>query len=246
MPQPIPPIFRLAIAESSRGLLLGGTGVGKSTLSKQLMLMWMARPKRRLLIVDSKPRWRGTFRANGFSARWMYRGWDHGDEFPNSVVCTNMQEFKYAWTAYPKFAIIVQDDEDLAFLAEAAAYVYQWAKRHKEKVLVVVDETMDHFTIGAAPKVKAGHIWARLARSGRELGIAVLYCSQRSKQIPISIIEEISYLFLFRLDFEEDMDRLRAMSIPRALVPPKTDRIFKYWRKSLRTKIWGPLRVRLP
>ena len=240
------PIFRLAIAPSSRGLLLGGTGTGKSTLLKQLMLMWIAVPGRRLLIIDSKPRWRATNRANGLSAKWIYRGWDHGDEFPNSILATNMDEFRYVWKAFPKFAVIAQSDEDMEFLAAAAAFVYNAAKRSKTKVLIAVDETMDHFSIGAAPLAKSGRIWQRLARSGRELGIAVLYASQRSKQIPISIIEEISYLFLFRIDYVEDIDRLRAMGIPKDLLPPRRDFIFNYWRKSIRSRIWGPFKVSHP
>ncbi len=230
---------------STRGLLIGGTGVGKSTLAKQLLLIWIQTPKRRLVIFDSKPRWKGERLLNGTSAKGLYRGWKHGEIFPGSIVIRSVNEFIAAWKMYPNFPLIVQEEEDMNVHAQCAKIAYEYAKRSEEDVMLYVDETMDHFTESARPRSKFGGIWARVARSGRELGIGALFATQRSRMIPVQIMEEMSYLFLYQLDYEEDMARMRAMGIPRNMHPPNRVHLFYYWRKSNRRKIWGPYKLKV-
>lgn len=185
--------------------------------------------------------------AQGRSTRSIYKGWAHGDVIPDSVLVTDLDDFKMAWDLYGhKFAIVVQNDEDMAVHADIATFIYNWSKNHKDVILLYVDEMMDHFREGGAPIAKAGTIWGRIARSGRELGIGILFGAQRSKRMSISLIEELKFLFLFRLDYEEDVDRLRAMGLPRSVVMPTQDHVFVYWNKRQRTKIWGPFKLRLP
>lgn len=220
---------------SKRYLLIGGTGTGKSTLANVMLLNWKTKnPKSILIILDSKPRWRGELNINHLSAKSMYRGMTHGETFPDSMVVSDAKEFDIAWKQYRKrYTIIVQNDLDMDLHGYVANYVYTASKREKTPILVYVDETMDHFQPSTQPRSKTfGYAFTRICRSGRELGIAAIFASQRTKSIPVSIVEEMSELFLFRLDFEEDLKRLKEMGVTGDIPKPNGHKFYIFKREN--------------
>src|SRR5215467_10056494 len=67
-----------------RGVCIGQTGCGKSTLSTELVRRFLRDyPKSRVLIIDSKPRYRATHRVNGWSLH--YPKWAKGDTIQGSI-----------------------------------------------------------------------------------------------------------------------------------------------------------------
>jgi len=77
----------MAISPSSRHLIAGQTNSGKSTIAGELLTDWV-RKGRRLVIFDTKPRWKAEYLPNGMSASRRYRGWTLGEPFLNSIsVC---------------------------------------------------------------------------------------------------------------------------------------------------------------
>lgn len=212
-------------------------------MAKELMLIWLEQ-KRRLVILDSKPRWRGEILTNSLPAKRLYRGMNHGDVLAGSVVVRNMDEFIAAWKYHPERPIIVQSDIDMDLHAAAATYVYEASKKEKRPVLIYIDETMDHFYPSGQPiSTKLGRIYGRICRSGRELGLAALFASQRTKSIPVSIMEEMSYLFLFEIDFDQDLARLKEMGIKGDIPSPK-DHSFFYYRRAEK-KFYGPFKLKV-
>lgn len=220
--------------ESKRYLLIGGTGTGKSTLANVMLLNWKKKKNHILVILDSKPRWRGELTINHLPAKGMYRGMTHGETFPDSMVVSDSKEFDIAWKQYrSKYTIIVQNDLDMDLHAWVANYIYTAAKREKKPILIYLDETMDHFQPSTQPRSKAfGYAFTRICRSGRELGIAAIFASQRTKSIPVSIVEEMSELFLFRLDFEEDLKRLKEMGVTGDIPKPNGHKFYIFKREN--------------
>lgn len=200
-------------------------------------------PKSIIVILDSKPRWRGEIRANGLLAKKLYRGMDHGEVLEGAVVCTSPEEFSAAWSEWrSKRPIIVQEDKDLDFHAWAVDQIYTLSKKERLPILIYVDETMDHFHPSTQPRSRGfGYSFTRICRSGRELGIAAIFASQRTKSIPTSVLEEMSTLYLFELDFEQDVKRLQEMGVSGNIPKPKEHVFYQYVRKG---KHWrGPYKL---
>lgn len=234
-------ISNLALAKSQRALILGGTGSGKSTLSERLILQFrMNYPESKILILDSKPRFRAEWTPQGIKASRRYRNWDHGPTIPESVAINNLDEFKESWGRnYSVFIAQVTDDNDdvsdLTFIAQ------EFFKRSRASIpqLLVVDEGMDFYTESGSPIRGTLPAIKRTSRAGRERGMALLFCSQRARNIPVQIMSEMSKLYLFRLDYTEDVKRLREMGVP-PIESPLDNHQFKYWTKATPKKIYGP------
>lgn len=237
-------LARLALAPSQRGLLLGGTGTGKSTLAKQLMIQWrMPKEKRILIIFDSKPRWGASWMVSGLTAKHIFRGMQHLDFFPGSVLVRTPDEFVAAWRQYRyTHPIIVQESESMDTHALIARWVFEHSKRERAPILVYADEMMDHFRGNGYPVSQWGTVWARFSRNGRELGIAFLAASQRTKAIPVSIVEELSKVYLFEIDRPEDLDRLRDCGFDARNLPRLPEHSFWYYTRAGK-RVFGPYRL---
>ena len=208
------------------------------------MTMWLEKPNRRLVIFDTKPRWRAEYLVTGISSKSRYKGWRHGDVFPNSVSITTLNEWNQLknWRTNP--VVIVQtlpgEEPDLDLQAQIAIDLYRSMVSSKDDLLIYLDETMDHFRPSATPVSRSGWIWQQICRNGRELGIGAIFASQRPKQIPISILEEMTFLFLFYIKDDEDIKRLYRMGFPRNYGAPERLKEFYYWRANEKRKVWGP------
>ena len=224
--------------------MLGGTGSGKSTLSERLFLQFRRDfPTSRVLILDSKPRFRAEWTPQGIKATRRYRSWDHGPLVPDSVAVHTLAEFDEVWSRdYPVIVAQVTDEnDDVGPLTEIAQRFFR-RSRASVPQLLVVDEGMDFYTESASPVKGSLPSIKRTSRAGRERGMALLFCSQRSRNIPVQIMSEMSKLYLFRLDFVNDTKRLMEMGAP-DMDCPEDDHLFYYWTKTNRKTVYGPYKL---
>lgn len=239
---------RISLRERERGLIVGGTDSGKSTLAEALMVDFhhrYAHRDGRILLLDSKPRFRGEHRANGRSAKGRYRGWDHGSTVPGSVVVDDPAELDLAWSQ-SRIVIAQTDDGERGIpMLTACAAAFLRSARARRPQLLVVDETMDFYRANGSA-IGGDDVLKRNARAGRERGSGGLYCTQRTKGIPPQLMEEQKKLYLFRIDYAADVTRIWEMGAPRQMSPPTEARVFYFWTKDAYGTVWGPYRLSLP
>lgn len=247
--KPTLPLEAIGLRKAERGLLVGGTGCGKSTLAEFLLQQFLDDyPKARLLVVDSKPRFRAAHLTTGMSARKLYRHWDHGAQLPNSMLldfgANPNDALNNAWR-HGRVALAQTDgtsqipwsvDVIASFLAQARASRPQ---------LIYIDEGLDFFHSNSAARGGSDAI-LRTARAGRERGCSLLLATQRPPGIPVQVRSELTKLYLFRLDYAEDVKGLGEMGYPYRDNPaPDDDRIFRFWDKTHRKNGAPLMKVRI-
>lgn len=230
----------VALPAHARGMAFGGTGSGKSTLEEHLIGDWLRRyPDARVLIDDSKPRFRADWQLNGLSAKRVYRKWGHGASVSDSVLLplsgSPDANLKQAWRLGHQVAIAQVDRvrglDDAPWLLEymRAFFADSSRKRHQ---LVAVDEMADFFSSSGA--FGRGHPITQIARSGREVGCAMIGCSQRPRNIPPQVITEASQLYVFRLDYGKDLKHLQEHGMPDDAREPEAENAFLFYDKRRR------------
>lgn len=235
----------ISMRERERAFLLGGTGAGKSTLEEMLIADFYNRYKTsRILILDSKPRFKADYFANGMSAKRLFKYWDPETiAIPGSVLIRTANQLEDAWRLGARI-VIAQAETSIEYprLVQVADTFYKKA-RHSRPQLLCVDETADFFHQNGSP-IGGSDSLIRIARSGRERGTAALYCTQRAKSIPASIIAELSQLYLFVLDAGVDLKRCVEMGAPEWIQPPANDFEFMFWAKKRdRHNVYGPYTI---
>lgn len=237
-------LSRISLRRNERGLLVGGTNTGKSTLAEALVVDFLHRYQRdnaRVLILDSKPRFRAEYLPSGRPAKRLYKKWDHGPTVPGSVRVTDPAELRLAFaTENPIVIAQAETNRDIPALVACAEAFFGDSRRGQPRLLDV-DETMDFFSANGAPRGTTDAL-TRASRAGRERGLAALYCSQRTRQIPATLMEELAKLYLFRLDYRADAKRLLEMGAPEDIVSrmPMEKHRFVYWTKDDYPRVWGP------
>lgn len=229
----------IALPPKARGVLLGMTGTGKSTLEEKLIAQWIVthKAKARVLILDSKPRFRAQWTYQGTPARRLYRKWEHGASLPDSVLLpllhpsTTQAELNGVWQRGHHIAI-AQGNGDITELdaLQWAADRFFHSANAKYKQLVVVDELADYF--GSSGAIRRGNAIMRCVRSGREKGVAVLGASQRPKGIPKALLTEMTSLYLFDLAFAEDVAHVREMGLPEDVRIPSAPHAFYFFSRA--------------
>lgn len=246
----------LSLQKSDRATLVGGTGAGKSTLARFLLANWQreychpsipTHKRGRLLILDTKPRWRATQSLTGKTPRARYRNFAPGDTMPG-VILESMKDWELTWNQdlNPIQSVIAQnpglsEDANVRWQVEAAARFFKTQKFSRPSLLYV-DEGMDFF--GPTGNSRYGNAIQRCYRAGRELGMATCIGVQRPKTINIQTLTEANILFLFRLEFDEDVTRLREMGWPKGEPAPQHDHVFRYLNKGMKPRLYPkPLRL---
>lgn len=199
-------------------------------------------PRSKILVADTKPRFRAEWELTGISAKRRYRKWDHGDVMPGSVRLDLDQDDggqEKAWQLGHRIAIAQTDRErDIPKLNRIIAKFFAEA-RAREPRLVYVDELLDFFGVNGQPKAGSGEdrdAIKRCATAGRELGISLLCSTQRPAGVPRAVVQELSKLYLFRLDSEEDVISLyRWIGLPRRYTAPRNDREFLLYDRQKRS-----------
>ncbi len=247
---------RISLRRRERGFLPGGTQTGKSTLTEHLRTDFLERYiNARCHICDTKPRYRAQWLPTGRSAKRLYKRWDYGAFVPGSVLVSSPADMDTAWATGHRITICSSRRYDPA-QDLCVAHLYDHGRRGMPR-LIVVDETIDFFH-GNGMSRGSGAI-VDCARSGAEQDLAALYCSQRTRGINAQLMEHMSKLYAFALDAQEDAARYGEFGAPVAIVRrpgelprpmwvtddgtrplPTRPRVFDYWTKLDRSRVWGP------
>jgi len=222
---------------ADRGIAIGGTGSGKSTLCEKLIEQARADyPDLKVLILDSKPRFQAEHETNGRSAAHLYKKWDHGTMIPGSFVLPTKNSgaaLEDVWRYGGKVAIAQapegpeNTDELIEMLAPAHRFLSE--ARASEPRLIYVDELMDFFATSGHP-VGRDNVLLRFSRAGRERGCGSLVATQRPRGIPTQLVQEANKLYMFKLRNVQDVDHLEEFGAPGMLEPnvPTENRWFYY------------------
>lgn len=242
-------LTRLSLRERERGFVCGGTDSGKSTLADFLGADFVARYAGRggrRLILDSKPRYRAEYTVQGYKAARRYRHWAHGPLIPGSVVLDDPADLRLAWQTGARTVIAQGSSERPADIRRLVltAQAFLDDSRASRPQLLQVDETLDFFHGNGAPRGGEDTI-TKSARAGRERGTAGLYCSQRTKGLPVTLMGELSRLYAFRIDYMADARRFQEMGAP-PFGLPRREHEFVYWWKADYQRVWGPYKLALP
>lgn len=224
----------LSPPQAGRSMVLGRTGSGKSTLLDLLRSRYMMLyPTSRVLIIDSKPRFKAQWSTDDLKANRHYKNWSRGEYVPGSYridLDGNIkQQLDAVWRAKARIAIAQcrpGDIADLRALEYVAAVFY---RDYPDRIprLILVDELADFFEV----RKSGGGIFWQTARSGRELNVALMAGSQRPSYIPNVVMTESDRLYLFTLDYSEDMKKVYQMGVPKTVAVPQVEHSFFYWDK---------------
>lgn len=223
---------------TDRGVLMGATGTGKSTLGERYMDRALRRyPTLRTLVLDSKPRFRGMWEVNGLTAAARYARWAHGAAvIPESValpVKEPAEGLRDAFRFGSRVAIAqapngAEDHLQIQGLLRAASAFFDIA-RADQPSLLYVDEVMDFFHANGSP-VGRRNTLVQCARAGRELGLGLLFATQRPRGIPAQLLQEANFMDLFYLRNSDDVDRIDDFGPPQPeteeLMPSQNDKSF--------------------
>lgn len=231
-----PSLDLIALPADARGMAFGITGSGKSELANSLMRHWQERePSSRILILDSKPRFRAEWELNGMSTRWSrrYKGWKRGQAVPDSVVLPLRHHPKgeLAQAKQLGYRVVIAQIDDLDYTPWLLASMREFYRSAKdgEANLVYVDEAADFF--GGSGAFGKGHPMLQVIRSGREKGVAFLASSQRPRNIPPAAITEATNLYVFELAHEDDWKHLQQIGLPKDARVPDEDHAFYYYSR---------------
>jgi hypothetical protein len=202
-------------------------------------------PNPRVLIIDSKPRYRAEWRLNGTQASPNYKKWRRGTAIPGSVKLpfyNPKRDLAQVWRL--GFTCAIAQTGDAAMLPWLRAYVNAFYDTSDDKYsqLVDVDECADFF--GSAGIAKQGDALLKVVRSGRERNVSFTGAAQRPRGLPQSFLTELSEVFLFALANVKDLDHLSDMGLPGDIILPNEDHVFYHFRRDGRQG--GLFKLELP
>lgn len=194
-----------------------------------------SRPKKpvRTLIVDTKPRFKAQWELNGFptSASGRYFRWGYGSGIlADSCVLPGGSrigsELDQLWRLGHKIAIVQTEEESEWAHASATATVFYERYGASLPRIVFVDELADFFKWRAL-----ADIFQRIARNGRERDVALIAGSQRPRKVPVEVMTEMRRLYMFMLDYAEDVKHVMQFGIPRDVWMPQGYSFYMFDKK---------------
>lgn len=211
-----------------RGVCIGQTGCGKSTLSTELVRRYLKDFPSRVLIVDSKPRYRATHRMNGWSLH--YPKWAKGDTIQGSIAVHHADEVMAAFR-FTRCVILqslhpnaheVEDFEEEAF--EAARKLFR-SSHETSPTLLYIDEYYDLITGGGLSGNTDRRV-LQVIRAGRERFMSALISTQRPRSIPLPTLTEATKYYIFTLEYADDIDYMRKHGPMLSHIPNGYDFVF--------------------
>lgn len=226
----------IALLKAERGFLVGRSGSGKSTLAEKLIdQFWQQYRTSRVLIADTKPRFMPEFQLTGLPARSLYRKWDHGAFIPNSMLLTPGMNLSAVWKHCRIAVVQTKSPNEIGYTVACIEEFIESARAGRPQ-LVYIDEGLDFFLRNGMARGGSDAV-LRIARAGRERGIALLFASQRVKGVPLQIVSEMTKLYGFGLDVADDQKRLEDFGYPYRKYPlPDDNYIFRFWDKKHRAR----------
>lgn len=219
----------ISLEVGERGMILGMTRVGKSTLAERLIDTWNQRYARsRTIVLDSKPRFRAQWQLNGLPAAPLYRNWDWGYTIPGSVVIPMRDpkaELALAWSLGYRVVIAqIHKRSDIKKLDDTLQAAYEGRKKNYP-LFIYVDELNNFFRSGQA----AGNGIVMAITSGGERSTAFLGAAQRPRWISVEAIESMTKLYWFYTPYGEDVKHLKSMGVPSTARPPSQYYVFYFF-----------------
>lgn len=229
------------------GIVLGGNGSGKSTLAEHIIWDFLRTYKSRagrVMIVDSKPRFRTDELPDGRNAKRLYRSWGHGVTMPKSVRVTSTGDIDLALKMGGRLLIAQQADlnadPDLPRLAELTSYLFGRLDG-KTPTLCYWDEVLDFYGPTGMAAKGCEDTPRRWARAARERHGCALFASQRTRGLPKPLVTEITKAYVHRMDFAEDVAVMCEAGAPKSILDtPQNDHAFTFWTKQDRPRVYGP------
>lgn len=230
----------LSLKPRDRAVVMGTSDSGKSTLvNHQLTAFRNDYPNARILVSDTKPRWRGDRLADGTSTKKLYHKMAPGDHIPGAVVIKSINDWALAWDKdnNPTQTVVMQNMDlheraNVAWQIEGAQKFFRELD-YRRPSLIYYDEGHDFFS--ASGTAYGSDIVQRGFRAGRERGLTSIVGFQRTKGFPLQCLTEANICALFHIDYEDDMKRLWEMGWPRDIGPPSFEEwkahVFRLWRK---------------
>jgi DNA helicase HerA-like ATPase len=138
-------------------------------------------------------------------------------------------ELDAIWRAGSRIAIAQTHPGDIADLRALEHVAIIFYRDYSDAIprVILVDELADFFEV----RKSGGGIFWQTARSGRELNVALMAGSQRPSYIPNVVMTESDRLYLFTLDYAEDMKKVYSMGVPKTVPVPQQAHAFFYWDK---------------
>jgi len=228
----------LVMPRASRSFLVGTTGTGKSTLGEILLQEYRNQYSKekvpvRTVIIDTKPRFKAEFELSGLTTglTGRYKKWGYGSGIiKGSYVLPRQrevgEELDQVWRLGGTIAIAHSETEsEWEYTSRVATEFYErYGSKHPR--VLFVDELADFFK-----QRSLGDIYQRIARNGRERDVALIAGSQRPRKVPVEVMTEMSRIYMFQLDFDEDLKHVYQFGIPRNVQKPNGYVFYMYDRK---------------
>lgn len=220
-----------------RALAVGKTRSGKSTLALQaLQELLNIYPTMENLVIDTKPHFKASHTLNGIRADWLYRNWQKGDYFPNSVLLdagNKSVSLDYAFSIARTISgkklgstIILQTDNKNDYPQIANRLMEQYRRSNKKRhVFIYIDEA---YSLLKYSRFVAEQV-TLCVTAGGERGVGVMAATQRPRWIPVEMLSEITRYYVFRLDNNKDKVNLRDNGLPPGFRFPRQMHNFRYY-----------------
>lgn len=228
-------IDQITPKKGERVIILGSSRSGKSVVADHIHFnIVKMRPAAEILVLDTKPRYRAEIERYGPGMKLVrnadhhYTHWEKGPTIPGSYRHDiNNPNMKAYWGPKdPCRTVILQTERDHErgqILELADTHWFEVRKKGADRILRV-NEMLD-FYYGNGVCLNSRHnVPLKVNRAGGERGFSGIYESQRTRGMPLQLIEEATMILLFHLKYEDDMKFLWQNGVPRDVFPPKDEK----------------------
>lgn len=189
--------MNINIRSNERVAIVGKTGSGKTYLAEKL-----AKPIKRLVVVDAKGKLKGKFNTVD---------WD----IQNPTKDKNFIALRNGENVRLRIPPLIADTKELSKMYDKFFYLLYTIGN----LTIYIDEVYGVIPPRATVTTYLNALYTR----GRELGISVWASTQRPSWIPLEMLSEADVFFVFKLQLPQDRKRM-ADVIGNEVLTPVTDK----------------------